>query len=89
MTVRIAKRLRYPEELPALAELLPRIATPVTIVNGRSDRVVPVANAEFLAERLPKASVVSIAHRPAVERYHTRRWTLVPHRDGPAVLRAA
>jgi pimeloyl-ACP methyl ester carboxylesterase len=44
---------RYPEELPALAELLPDIATPVTIVNGRNDRVVPVANAEFLDERLP------------------------------------
>jgi len=44
---------RYPEELPALAELLPEIATPVTIVNGRHDRVVPVSNAEFLHERLP------------------------------------
>lgn len=43
----------YPEELPALAELLPRITTPVTIVNGRHDRVVPLANAEFLHERLP------------------------------------
>jgi pimeloyl-ACP methyl ester carboxylesterase len=38
---------RYPEELPALAELLPQIATPVTIINGRHDRVVPLANAEF------------------------------------------
>jgi pimeloyl-ACP methyl ester carboxylesterase len=36
---------RYPEELPALAELLPQIANPVTIINGRHDRVVPVANA--------------------------------------------
>jgi pimeloyl-ACP methyl ester carboxylesterase len=44
---------RYPEELPALAELLPEIATPVTIINGRHDRVVPLANAEFLDERLP------------------------------------
>jgi pimeloyl-ACP methyl ester carboxylesterase len=43
---------RYPEELPVLAELLPQIATPVTIINGRHDRVVPVANAEFLDERL-------------------------------------
>jgi pimeloyl-ACP methyl ester carboxylesterase len=46
---------RYPEELPALAELLPEIATPVTIINGRHDRVVPVANAEFLDERLPNS----------------------------------
>ena len=46
---------RYPEELPALAELLPQITTPVTIINGRHDRVVPVANAEFLDERLPNS----------------------------------
>jgi pimeloyl-ACP methyl ester carboxylesterase len=46
---------RYPEELPALAELLPEITTPVTIVNGRNDRVVPLANAEFLHERLPNS----------------------------------
>jgi pimeloyl-ACP methyl ester carboxylesterase len=46
---------RYPAELPALAELLPEIATPVTLINGRHDRVVPVANAEFLHERLPNS----------------------------------
>jgi pimeloyl-ACP methyl ester carboxylesterase len=51
---------RYPEELPALAELLPRITTPVTIINGRSDRVVPVANAEFLHARLPTSRVAII-----------------------------
>jgi pimeloyl-ACP methyl ester carboxylesterase len=46
---------RYPEELPVLAELLPQITTPVTIINGRHDRVVPVTNAEFLDERLPNS----------------------------------
>jgi pimeloyl-ACP methyl ester carboxylesterase len=46
---------RYPEELPELAELLPQIATPVTLVNGRHDRVVPLANAEFLDARLPNS----------------------------------
>jgi pimeloyl-ACP methyl ester carboxylesterase len=51
---------RYPEELPALAELLPRITTPVTIINGRHDRVVPVANAEFLDERLPNSRVALV-----------------------------
>jgi pimeloyl-ACP methyl ester carboxylesterase len=51
---------RYPQELPELAELLPRIATPVTIVNGRNDRVVPLANAEFLDERLPNSRVAII-----------------------------
>ena len=48
---------RYPEELPVLAELLPQITTPVTIINGRDDRVVPVANAEFLDQRLPNSRV--------------------------------
>jgi pimeloyl-ACP methyl ester carboxylesterase len=51
---------RYPEELPALAELLPRITTPVSIVNGRHDRVVPLANAEFLDARLPNSRLVVI-----------------------------
>jgi pimeloyl-ACP methyl ester carboxylesterase len=52
--------LRYPEELPELAGLLPQIATPVMIINGRNDRVVPLAHAEFLDERLPKSCVVLI-----------------------------
>jgi pimeloyl-ACP methyl ester carboxylesterase len=51
---------RYPEELPELAALLPEIGTPVTIVNGRHDRVVPVANAEFLDARLPHSRVAII-----------------------------
>jgi pimeloyl-ACP methyl ester carboxylesterase len=51
---------RYPEELPALAGLLAEIKTPVTIINGRDDQVVPLANAEFLDERLPHSRVVVI-----------------------------
>jgi pimeloyl-ACP methyl ester carboxylesterase len=51
---------RYPEELPELAELLPQIATPVTLINGRHDPVVPLANAEFLDERLPNSRLVII-----------------------------
>jgi pimeloyl-ACP methyl ester carboxylesterase len=39
--------------LPGLAELLPQITTPVTIITGRHDRDVPLANAEFLDQRLP------------------------------------
>jgi len=50
----------YPQQLPELAELLPQITTPVTIINGRHDRVVPPANAEFLDERLPNSRVVLI-----------------------------
>jgi pimeloyl-ACP methyl ester carboxylesterase len=51
---------RYPEELPELAALLPQIAMPVTIINGRHDRVVPVANAEFLDQRLPRSRLALI-----------------------------
>src|SRR5262245_11797741 len=51
---------RYPDELPVLADLLPQIATPVTIINGRNDPVVPLANAEFLDERLPNSRVAVI-----------------------------
>jgi pimeloyl-ACP methyl ester carboxylesterase len=51
---------RYPEELPVLAGLLPQIATPVTIITGRHDRVVPLPNAEFLGERLPTSRVVIV-----------------------------
>jgi hypothetical protein len=51
---------RYPEELPELAGLLPRITVPVTIINGRHDRVVPLANAEFLDQRLPTSRLVII-----------------------------
>jgi pimeloyl-ACP methyl ester carboxylesterase len=51
---------RYPEELPQLASLLPRITQPVTIINGRHDPVVPVANAEFLDERLPNSRLALI-----------------------------
>jgi pimeloyl-ACP methyl ester carboxylesterase len=51
---------RYPEELSQLAELLPLITTPVTIINGRTDRVVPLSNAEFLDARLPNSRVVII-----------------------------
>ncbi len=51
---------RYPEELPILAELLPGIETAVLIVAGRRDRVVPLANAEFLHDCLPNSSLVIV-----------------------------
>ena len=40
-----------------LADLLPTIETPVQIINGARDRVVPPANAEFLHQRLPKSKL--------------------------------
>jgi pimeloyl-ACP methyl ester carboxylesterase len=48
----------YPEQLPILAQLLPQIATPVTIIAGRDDHVVPLANAEFLNQRIPNSRLV-------------------------------
>ena len=43
----------------------------------------------LLAERLPRTTVISVAHRPEVATYHTRRWTLSPTDHGPSSLRAA
>ncbi|MGZ4218339.1 MAG: alpha/beta fold hydrolase [Solirubrobacteraceae bacterium] len=51
---------RYPDELPALAQLLPEIETPVLIFAGLRDRVVPLANAEFLAARIPRSRLTTI-----------------------------
>jgi pimeloyl-ACP methyl ester carboxylesterase len=45
----------YPEQLPQLAGLLPQIFTPVQIITGARDPIVPVANAEFLHARLPNS----------------------------------
>ena len=43
----------YPTELPNLVERLSSIETPVQIVCGGDDPLVPMANQEFLHERLP------------------------------------
>jgi pimeloyl-ACP methyl ester carboxylesterase len=43
----------YPRELPKLAEKLRSIETPVQIVCGRDDPLVPTPNQQFLHERLP------------------------------------
>lgn len=51
---------RYPEELPVLAQRLPEIRTPVLVFAGLADRVVPLANAEFLAAHLPRARLATI-----------------------------
>src|SRR5262249_18141672 len=50
----------YREYLPELAKLLPGIQTPVRIVAGADDQVVPGSNAEFLHERLPNAQAALI-----------------------------
>lgn len=54
----------YPEELRKLDELLPGITTPVQLINGERDPVVPVSNAEHLHGRLPNSrlDVVDAGH---------------------------
>jgi pimeloyl-ACP methyl ester carboxylesterase len=47
----------YPTDLPDLGDLLPEIQTPVQIIAGARDLVVPPVNAEFLHERLPKSKL--------------------------------
>lgn len=43
----------YQQWLPVLADLLPGITTPVRVIAGRDDQVVPPVNATYLADRLP------------------------------------
>jgi pimeloyl-ACP methyl ester carboxylesterase len=47
----------YPTELAALTDLLPDIQTPVQIIAGARDPLVPPVNAEFLHERLPNSKL--------------------------------
>ena len=47
----------YPEQLPLLGGLLTGVRTPVRIVQGSEDEVVPAVNATYLGERLPNSSV--------------------------------
>jgi pimeloyl-ACP methyl ester carboxylesterase len=58
---RFAESMRYvqsyPIELEALREVLPRIETPVQIIAGQRDAVVPTVNAEYLDERLPHSEL--------------------------------
>ena len=50
----------YPAELPKLEPRLREIETPVQIIAGGRDRVVPLVNAEFLAERLPHSTLTMV-----------------------------
>lgn len=44
---------------------------------------------DLFAARLPATTLISVAHRPAVEAYHAKRWVLAPRDHGPAVLEPA
>jgi pimeloyl-ACP methyl ester carboxylesterase len=54
----------YPSDLPVLAERLGDIQTPVQIIAGRHDPLVPPSNAEFLHERLAhsKLDILETGH---------------------------
>jgi pimeloyl-ACP methyl ester carboxylesterase len=50
----------YPTELPLLAERLPGIQTPVYVLASARDPMVPISNAEFLVERLPRSELTAL-----------------------------
>jgi pimeloyl-ACP methyl ester carboxylesterase len=54
----------YPSDLPVLAERLGEIRTPVQIIAGRRDPLVPPSNAEFLHARLAhnKLDILETGH---------------------------
>ena len=58
---RFAESIRYvqsyPTELEALRDVLLQIQTPVQIISGRRDAVVPLVNAEYLDQRLPHSQL--------------------------------
>jgi pimeloyl-ACP methyl ester carboxylesterase len=58
---RFAESIRYvqsyPTELEVLRDVLPHIQTPVQIISGLRDMVVPPVNAEYLHERLPHSEL--------------------------------
>jgi pimeloyl-ACP methyl ester carboxylesterase len=47
----------YPTDLALLQGLLPQIQTPVKIINSDHDPMVPLSNAEYLNERLPRCEL--------------------------------
>jgi pimeloyl-ACP methyl ester carboxylesterase len=47
----------YPTDLALLEGVLPQIQTPVKIINSDHDPMVPLSNAEYLKERLPRCEL--------------------------------
>jgi len=76
----------YPTELPILRDLLPNIQTPVQIIAGGRDTVIPPSNAEFLHARLPhsKLDIIDAGHfawednAPEYARLLTGWWAAQP-----------
>ena len=87
---------RYPAELPVLAQRLPAIRTPTLVFAGVRDDVVPVSNAEFLAERLPHCSLAILGaghwvweEAPDAFSQMISDWVLTGYRDGALTPRPA
>jgi pimeloyl-ACP methyl ester carboxylesterase len=65
---RFAESIRYVQsyatELDALRAVLPQVKTPVQIISGRRDGVVPPVNAQYLEHRLPHSELhlIDAAH---------------------------
>ena len=55
----------YNEDLPLLKQRLGQIQTPVLVIAGKNDPIVPPANNQLLADRLPRnrLSLLDAAHR--------------------------
>ena len=55
----------YNEDLPLLEQRLTQIRTPVLVIAGKNDSIVPPANNELLADRLPRKrlSLLEAGHR--------------------------
>ena len=55
----------YNEDLPLLEQRLGQIQAPVLVIAGKNDPIVPPANNQFLADRLPwnRLSLLEAAHR--------------------------
>ena len=50
----------YPEQLPLLAYLLPDITVPVRIFGTTGDPLVPLSNAQYLADRIPGSELTTL-----------------------------
>jgi len=67
----------YKEDLPLLEQRLKQIQTPVLVIAGKNDPIVPPANNQLLADRLPRnrLSLLDAAHRvweEATENYSSQ-----------------
>jgi pimeloyl-ACP methyl ester carboxylesterase len=74
----------YPHTLPQMQDLLGAIQTPVHVITGSSDPMVPVVNGETLAKKLPhsRLTVLDAGHMPWEETHERYAELLVDWIDG-------